>query len=132
MWIQLNVALNEIKKAALINPGLNPNQITPFYTLTFTLCFKFMSRNRLIICNELAESLSLQMFKLANKDSPSTFLSRSLSLSNFSEGKESCLISAVTISAFISNVNHSFTVICSKLLDLNNLSFYICCIIFNI
>lgn len=130
-----NIALNETNKAAYrrgTHLGLYPYHMTPFSTLTFTVFQIHISAiGTTITCNELAGSLNLQMFKLAIKDSPSTLSFRSPSLPSFSKGKESYPISPIIISASSCKVNYSFIVICSKLLGLNNLHSYICCLIFN-
>lgn len=130
-----NIALNETNKAVYrrcTHPGLHPHHMTPFSTQTFTVSQIYISATgTTIICNELAWSLNLQMFKLAIRDSSSTLSFRSPSLSSFSKGKESYPVSAIIIPASSCNVNYSFIVICSTLLGLNNLHSYICCLIFN-
>lgn len=78
---------------------------------------------------ESAESLNLQTFR--HQRFTLNFVLQISFAAQFLKGKGSCLIPAVIISASINNMNPSFTVICSKLLGLNNLHSYICYLIFN-
>lgn len=99
------------------HPGLNPHHGDFLTYINITLYFKFTSQPHkiLLFVMNLQDHYFYKCLDLPSKIHP-----------------QLCLpVSAIIISASISNVNHSFIVICSQHLGLNNLHFYICCLIFN-
>lgn len=100
-----------------IYPGLHPHHATSFTYVDITLYFKFTSQPHKIL-----------LFVMNQQDH---YICKYLDLPSKIHPQLCPPVSAIIISASVSDVDHSFIVIYSKQLDLNNLHFYICCLICN-